>query len=185
MHMVIAPVIPVVLALAGVVPVGAATAGATGSVATAVRAAVVARDVIRAVPRPGWQPPLAKNPVVGRPFDPPAERWGRGHRGVDLRARPGAKVVAPANGVVVFAGRVGKKPTLSILHANGVRTTYEPVIATVKVGQPVGRGAAVGRLAPGHCPPGSCLHWGARRGGEYLDPLSLLPQLSPVLLPQG
>ncbi len=184
---VIAPLIPPLLALLGVLPVGAGAAagaaGATGAAASAVRTAVVLRDVVRAVPRPGWQPPLRGNPTIGRAFDPPAQRWGRGHRGVDLRAAPASTIVAPANGVVVFAGKVGGKSAVSLLHPNGVRTTYEPVLASVKVGQPVGRGAAIGRLLPGHCPPRSCLHWGARKGGQYIDPLSLLKELSPVLLP--
>lgn len=185
MQTVVLPIIPVVIAAALGMPVGlgaGATAGGAAAVG-AVRASVVARDVVRAVPQPGWQPPLKANPTIGRAFDPPLERWGRGHRGVDLRARPGAAVVAPANGVVVFAGKVGGKTVLSIQHTNGVRTTYEPVLPSVKPGQPVGRGAVVARLLPGHCPPGSCLHWGARRDGQYIDPLSLLPKLSPVLLP--
>lgn len=185
MQTVVLPIIPVVIAAALGLPVGLGASATAGGAATvsAVRAAVAARDVVRAVPRPGWQPPMNGNPAVGRAFDPPAERWGRGHRGIDLKARAGATVVAPANGVVVFAGKVGGKTVLSIQHPGGVRTTYEPVLPSVKVGQPIGRGASVGRLLPGHCPPGSCLHWGARQGGRYIDPLSLLPQLSPVLLP--
>lgn len=94
-------------------------------------------------------------------------------------------MLAAGNGVVVFAGRVGGKPVVSIQHPNGLRTTYEPVLASVKPGQPIGRGAAIGRLAPGgHCAPAVCLHWGARRGVAYVDPLSLLTEVSPVLLPQ-
>ncbi len=185
----VAPVIPVVLAALGILPAGfggaAAAGAATGTTAAVVRTALATRDVVRAVPRAGWQAPLKGNPTIDRAFDPPAERWGRGHRGVDLPAAPMATVVAPANGVVVFAGKVGGKSSLSILHSNGVRTTYEPVLADVKVGQPVGRGASIGHLlpGPGHCAPRTCLHWGARKGTQYIDPLSLLKELSPILLP--
>lgn len=138
----------------------------------------------KAIPRPGWAYPIPGRPPVTRYFDPPLERWNAGHRGVDLGAGAASKVVAPANGMVVFAGVVAKRPVLSLLHANGVRTTYEPVVALVKVGQPVGRGAVIGRLVPGHCKGRSCLHWGAKRGMEYIDPLGLLTALRPVLLPQ-
>jgi hypothetical protein len=38
-------------------------------------------------------------------------------------------------------------------------------------------------LAAGHpgCPVAACLHWGLRRGADYLDPLALLG-LGPVRL---
>ncbi|GAB94673.1 murein DD-endopeptidase MepM/ murein hydrolase activator NlpD [Kineosphaera limosa] len=179
----IVPLIPVVLSAFGLMPVGAGVAGA-GAAATAARTALVVRDVAKAVPRPGWQAPLRGSPEIGRAFDPPKEKWLAGHRGVDLKSHVGASVLAAGNGIVLHAGLVAGKPVVSIQHPNGLRTTYEPVITSVKKGQPVGRGAAIGRLAPGgHCPPQACLHWGARKGAQYVDPLSLLKELSPVLLP--
>ena len=36
-----------------------------------------------------WTWPLSGTPVVLRAFDPPAQRWLAGHRGVDLAAEPG------------------------------------------------------------------------------------------------
>ncbi|WP_114561389.1 M23 family metallopeptidase [Desertihabitans aurantiacus] len=119
----------------------------------------------------GW--PLAGAPVVVRPFDLPAERWGAGHRGVDLAGTEGEPVRAAAAGTVAFAGMVAGRPVLSIDHG-GLRTTYEPVRATVTVGARVRAGDPVGVLLAGHCPPGACLHWGLRQGEEYLDP-TLLP----------
>ena len=37
-------------------------------------------------------------------------------------------------------------------------------------------GQRIGLVLGSHrgCPVASCLHWGARRGADYLDPLSLL-----------
>jgi murein DD-endopeptidase MepM/ murein hydrolase activator NlpD len=52
----------------------------------------------------GWVWPLAGPPPVTRGFDPPAERYGRGHRGVDLGGAPGAVVVAAGAGRVSYAG---------------------------------------------------------------------------------
>lgn len=134
----------------------------------------------------GWQRPVPG--PVAHGFDPPAEAWGAGHRGVDLTAAPGAPVRSPAPGVVSFAGRVADKPVVVVTHADGLRSTFEPVTAEVSRGDAVGAGDVVGRLAasPGHCAPDACLHWGVLRGDVYLDPLALLGHAPPiVLLPGG
>lgn len=130
-----------------------------------------------------WTWPSAPTPTVRRPFDAPAERWAPGHRGVDL-AVTAPTVLAPYDGVVAFAGVVAGRPVLSIDHPGGLRTTYEPVRALVPAGTRVRTGHAVGRLAgPSHCGGAACLHWGLRRGRDYLDPLALLSRGAPVLLP--
>ncbi len=106
-------------------------------------------------------------------FSPPTVPWGAGHRGVDLAHPPGAPVLAAADGVVAFAGPVVERSVVSIQHADGIRTTYEPVLPVVATGDRVTRGQLIGHLAAGHCPTG-CLHLGARRAEDrYLDPLSL------------
>ncbi|MGO1174180.1 MAG: murein hydrolase activator EnvC family protein [Actinomycetaceae bacterium] len=109
------------------------------------------------------------------PFEGSATPYGPGHRGVDLDVRPGTAVLAAADGVVAFAGMVAGRPVLSIDHADGLRTTYEPVDAAVSRGDRVTAGQAVGSVTSVHCPPPGCLHWGARRGShDYVDPLSLV-----------
>jgi murein DD-endopeptidase MepM/ murein hydrolase activator NlpD len=122
-----------------------------------------------------WTAPLA-DPVVGRPFEAPPHAYGPGHRGVDLVATAGIPVLAAGSGVVAFAGMVAGRPVVSIDHANGLRTTYEPVDPSVGAGQAVARESPIGTLAGGHagCPVEACLHWGVRRGDTYLDPLALL-----------
>jgi murein DD-endopeptidase MepM/ murein hydrolase activator NlpD len=82
---------------------------------------------------------------------------------------------------------VAGRPVVSIDHAGGLRTTYEPVDATVGAGQAVARGSPLGALAAGHagCPAAACLHWGLRRGEVYLDPLTLLRPVRVRLLPLG
>jgi murein DD-endopeptidase MepM/ murein hydrolase activator NlpD len=74
---------------------------------------------------------------------------------------------------------------VSVAHADGLRTTYEPVQPTVAAGLPVARGTPLGMLVAGHagCPVDACLHWGLRRGTAYLDPLSLLRPPRVRLLP--
>jgi murein DD-endopeptidase MepM/ murein hydrolase activator NlpD len=107
-----------------------------------------------------------------RGFELPAIVWGAGHRGVDLATPPGAPIRAAAGGVVSFAAMLAGRGVVVVDHG-GVRTTYEPVTAEVVVGDVVVAGQQIGRLATGsHCAR-SCLHWGLRRGPEYLNPLSL------------
>ncbi|GAB2488326.1 hypothetical protein GCM10027265_45450 [Jatrophihabitans fulvus] len=129
-----------------------------------------------------YVPPVAP-PTVVRPFDPPAGPYGPGHRGVDLATRRGAVVVAAAAGTVTFAGAVAGRGVVVVAHADGIRTEYEPVRPSVRAGTPVARGQPVGVVTGSHrgCPAG-CVHWGARRGEVYLDPLELLRPLGPVRL---
>ncbi|WP_257505043.1 M23 family metallopeptidase [Actinomyces sp. 594] len=109
-------------------------------------------------------------------FDPPAVVWGSGHRGVDLALAAGSQVLAAADGTVAFAGMVAGRPVVSIDHADGIRTTYEPVDPCVKAGEVVARGQVIGTLQPGHRADGAdALHWGARTGPKtYVNPLRLL-----------
>lgn len=122
--------------------------------------------------------PLQPEPEVLRGFEPPEQVWARGHRGADLGARAGTPVYAAADGVVAFTGRVVDRTVISIDHADGIRTTYEPVDPVVGAGDQVRAGAVIGHLARFdtgvHCGT-DCLHWGARIGGQdYLDPLLLV-----------
>ena len=121
------------------------------------------------------------HPVV-RAFEAPATPFGPGHRGVDLSAAAGAPVLAAADGVVVYAGAVAARTLVSLQHRGGLRTTYEPVTPLVTAGRPIRRGEVLGHLQEGHC-PSPCLHWGARRGHEYLDPLRLVSAGRVRLLP--
>jgi len=109
--------------------------------------------------------PLDGQPPVTRRFEPPPRPWLPGHRGVDLAARPGATVYAAGPGMVRFAGPVAGRGVVSIDHADGLRTTYEPVSPTVVAGQQVRAGDPIGSLDAGHpgCPVAACLHWGLRR----------------------
>jgi murein DD-endopeptidase MepM/ murein hydrolase activator NlpD len=121
------------------------------------------------------------HPVV-RAFEAPATPFGPGHRGVDLAAAAGTAVLAAGDGRVVHAGAVAARTLVSLEHRGGLRTTYEPVIPAVKAGHQVRRGEVIGHLQAGHC-PSPCLHWGARRGHTYLDPLRVMSSGRVRLLP--
>ncbi|MFK0121268.1 peptidoglycan DD-metalloendopeptidase family protein [Streptomyces sp. NPDC090994] len=155
-----------------------------GAAPVSVTPSAVSEPVVPAVAR-NW--PTGGRAAVLRGWSPPVTPYGPGHRGVDLAAAPGAAVRAVAAGRVAFAGRVAGRGVVSVeLAGTGeppLRTTYEPVRASVEKGDVVAAGDPVGTTeAPGaHCPAG-CLHWGLRAGDTYLNPLSLLP---PWLLDSG
>jgi murein DD-endopeptidase MepM/ murein hydrolase activator NlpD len=89
-------------------------------------------------------------------------------------------------GRVGFSGRVVGRGVVTVLHAGGLRTTYEPVGAGPPVGSPVSAGTPIGRLERlgSHCAAQPCLHWGLLRGRVYLDPLGLVRRPDPpILLP--
>lgn len=177
---------------------GLAGAAATATAVVAVIGGAVLLLPAEAPPAPAPQPALSAARVaydwptgveseVVHPFLAPPEPWAAGHRGVDLAMAEGGSVRAAADGVVAFAGAVAGRGVVSIDHADGVRTTYEPVSAVVGRGERVSGGQLVGQLAGlGHCGPDPCLHWGARRGAnDYLDPLDLLTEEVVIrLLPQ-
>jgi murein DD-endopeptidase MepM/ murein hydrolase activator NlpD len=140
-----------------------------------------------AVPTPSGPPdeepvgvwPLDPEPDVVHGFEPPPDPYAAGHRGADLAGAPGQAVRTALPGTVGFAGSIGGKPVVTVLHG-GRRTTYEPVVASVEAGQQVAAGDVLGRLVvtDSHCFPAACLHWGLIVGSgpeeAYADPLSLV-----------
>jgi hypothetical protein len=126
-------------------------------------------------PEHAWRWPLSGHPTVVRRFQPPPSPYAAGHRGVDLAAAQGTAVLAAGAGVVHYAGLVAGRGVVTVLHQSGLTTEYEPVRASVRAGQRVTAGAVLGAVSGRHlgC-VSSCLHWGARRGATYIDPLSLL-----------
>ncbi len=134
--------------------------------------------------RPHGEWPLSPRPPVAARFAPPETRWGAGHRGVDLVGHPVATVRSALPGTVRFAGRIAGRGVVVVGHGS-TRTTYEPVLAIVQVGDRVAGGQPIGRLevAGSHCFPAACLHWGWLRGETYLDPLGLVASQPVRLLP--
>ncbi|MGH2651871.1 MAG: murein hydrolase activator EnvC family protein [Actinomycetota bacterium] len=120
-------------------------------------------------------------PVI-RAFEEPAGPYGPGHRGIDIGAPFGTSVGASAGGIVAFAGSVAGSLFVSIDHPDGIRTTYSWLSSIiVRRGDVVARGDVIGATGSGH--PGSAqphLHFGARVGTTYIDPMLLLGQGSLV-----
>ncbi|MCX7444011.1 M23 family metallopeptidase [Corynebacterium sp. P7003] len=131
-----------------------------------------------AVTADAWVSPATGRAAPGRVlrvFAPPEHDWLPGHRGVDLELPHGAPVHAASDGTVFFSGTVAGTGTVSVDHADGTRTTYQPVTGTVSAGDTVREGQVIGTL--GRNPRGwPGVSWGALRDGDYINPLGLLPR---------
>ncbi len=128
-----------------------------------------------------WAWPVPAPHPIARPYVAPATPYSAGHRGIDIRSPAGVEVRAPADGVVHFAGFVVDRPVVSIRHAGGVISSFEPVEPLVATGDRVRRGDVIGVLLPQHC-ASPCLHLGARVDGEYVNPLLFLGGLEHSVL---
>ena len=119
--------------------------------------------------RPGQVPSLHRpvdGPVVVG-FDAP-ERFGAGHRGLDLRAPPGSPVVSPVAGRVHHAGPVAGIGWTTLAPTPRVLVTVGPIDASrVRRGDVVAAGTLLGTLAAGH---GGAVHLSVRVDGVHVDP---------------
>lgn len=143
------------------------------------------RTTVSAVPKTAthYSPPVS--PIrLARGFEPPPTPYSAGHRGADLVTGAGAVVRTAGLGQISFAGLVAGRGVVVIDHADGVSTEYEPVTPSVAKGDAVQPGQPIGRVHGTHgtCAANGCLHWGAKRNGDYFDPLTLLRPLGPVRL---
>ena len=126
-----------------------------------------------AAPPEQWSPPV-DGPVV-KGYEPPRRRFGPQHLGIDYASPPGTRVAAAGDGVVAFAGLVGRSRSVAIEHGGGRRTTYAYLRrVTVWAGTRVRRGDTLGHsgaAGPGHRP--DAVHFGYRVNGRPSDPAVL------------
>lgn len=132
-----------------------------------------------------WIWPVA-DPAVSAPYAAPPTRYAAGHRGIDLTATAGARLIAPDGATVRFAGMVVDRPVLTLDHGGGVLSSFEPASSDLPVGSRVARGAVIGVVASGgHCGT-ACVHVGVRVNGEYVSPMLFFGRVPPaILLPLG
>jgi len=124
-----------------------------------------ARAAASTEPDVTYQPPV--DAPVADPFRAPEHAYGPGNRGLAYELPPASPVRSSAEGTVVFAGRVGGTRHVTVLHADGIRTSYsflEEVL--VERGDRLRRGDIVGLAGAG-------FHLGARDGDAYIDPAAL------------
>lgn len=98
------------------------------------------------------------------------------HYGIDISARYGKKVVAPADGVVIFAGpRKGYGNSITIDHKFGTTTRYGHLSRiVVRAGQRVSRGDVIGYVGSTGRSTASHLHYEVRLHKRALNPMQFL-----------
>ncbi|RBP67910.1 murein DD-endopeptidase MepM/ murein hydrolase activator NlpD [Brevibacterium sanguinis] len=157
--------------------------------ATIVAGAVlpVPGDRAVAAPRdePAWVSLVPAMEIV-EAFDPPAETWLAGHRGIDVLAVVGEPLRAPTAGTLRFRGAVAGAATVSIETESGFVVSFQPATSTLDKGERFAAGETIGEVAAGaHCSD-SCLHigvWPTDSDRRYVDPARFFGQESSLLLP--
>jgi murein DD-endopeptidase MepM/ murein hydrolase activator NlpD len=135
-----------------------------------------------------WQMPFLSPHALIRPYLQPNSDYSAGHRGIDLAASFGETIYAPADGEVLYSGKLVDRGVLSIIHAGEMISELEPICSTLRPGDKVKKGTAVGSLcAPdatykAHCPKSTCVHFSLRITGAYVSPQSLIGGLNPSRL---
>ncbi|MBW2644852.1 MAG: peptidoglycan DD-metalloendopeptidase family protein [Deltaproteobacteria bacterium] len=94
------------------------------------------------------------------------------HKGLDIAARAGTPIVAPASGVVTFVGKKGAYGLMAIInHGHGVVTRYGHLKkCTVKRGSRVKRGDKIALLGNSGRSTGPHLHYEVNVNGIPINP---------------
>jgi murein DD-endopeptidase MepM/ murein hydrolase activator NlpD len=98
------------------------------------------------------------------------------HPGIDISAPKGTKVLATADGLVVFAGRrLGYGQLVNVEHKFGISTRYGHLQEyTVKAGQRVKKGDIIGYVGATGRATGAHLHYEVRLRNQPLNPMRFL-----------
>lgn len=130
---------------------------------------------------------LSNTPSI-RPSDSPWTTSGFGrrrdpmdgrlmmHKGIDIGGYIGAPIVAPADGVVIFAGtRGGYGKTLVLDHGYGYQTHFAHLSGfAASVGDRIPRGQLIAYMGSTGKSTGPHLHYEVRLFGQPLDPVRFI-----------
>lgn len=113
-------------------------------------------------------------PARGRISSGFGMRWGKLHKGIDIAGS--GTIRAADNGRVVFAGWDGDYGKCILIdHGNGMKTRYGHLSSiSVKVGQVVEQGKAIGVMGSTGDSTGVHLHFEVIKGGQVQNPLRFL-----------
>lgn len=142
--------------------------GAVGSAAAAEKAAAVESGPSRTVEGVAWAWPASGNILRG---------FSEQSKGVDIGGTEGQKVLAAAEGRVIYAGTMDGYGNLVIIkHSDDLLSAYAHNSRNlVAQGSSVSRGQPVAEM--GHSGTDAVkLHFEVRRHGKPVDPLAYLPQ---------
>lgn len=94
------------------------------------------------------------------------------HKGLDIATRSGTPIIAPADGLVVFAGREGGFGNMIILdHGYGITTRYGHCSSIdAKLGQKIKRGDVIARIGSTGRSTGPHVHYEVAVNGVSVNP---------------
>ena len=119
---------------------------------------------------PGYRPPTSR--PIQEPFREPTGTYGAGNRGIDYAVLEGDEVRSIGAGTVVFAGRVAGEKYITVLHPDGLRSSYSYLASiSVIVGTVIRRGEELGRSS-------DRFQVGVRDGERYIDPQLLFDRVA-------
>jgi len=102
--------------------------------------------------------------AIARGFDLPRGQRGPGNRGLDYAVVAGAPVRAARSSTVVFAGRVAGTIAVTLVHGEGLETTYTGLRELyVAQGDDLDQGHWLGETD-------EHFHFGVKLNGKYVDP---------------
>jgi murein DD-endopeptidase MepM/ murein hydrolase activator NlpD len=98
------------------------------------------------------------------------------HHGIDIAGRMGTAILAPADGVVRFAGkRRGLGKTISVTHGYGMETIYGHLSdIDVKPGGKVRRGQVLAKMGNTGRSTGPHLHYQVEVSGKPVNPYNYM-----------
>ena len=94
------------------------------------------------------------------------------HKGVDLAGKKGTPITAPAEGKIIFTGRMyGYGKTIIIQHDNNVVTVYAHLSEiNTSIGLEINKGDMIGKLGSTGRSTGNHLHYEIRVNNTPIDP---------------
>ena len=100
----------------------------------------------------------------------------RAHRGVDVSAPAGTRIVSPADGRVRFVGwRIGYGLTIEVTHSGNIVTLYAHCrSALVREGQKVSAGQMIATVGSSGLSTGPHVHFEVLDRGQSVDPIKFL-----------
>jgi murein DD-endopeptidase MepM/ murein hydrolase activator NlpD len=125
--------------------------------------------------RPGWPVNGAISSGFGYRKHPFTRRRSF-HNGIDIKAKTGTLVCAPAGGTVIYRNRLGANGNLvKIRCADGIILHFAHLKTySCRLGQRIAPGQAIGTVGSTGRATGPHLHFVVQRQGRYINPLQYL-----------
>ena len=100
------------------------------------------------------------------------------HNGIDIKARRGTRIIAPADGQVLSAGRAGLLGRMVKIKTSNGSFLYFGHLQKIscRKGQKIKRGQVIGTVGSSGRATGPHLHFSVKVNSKYSNPLNYLPK---------